>query len=188
MKELDRDRTWVQEILKHDDQQAWTLLVRKYHDPLFQFIQARIGECTEAEDLLQEIFTKVFRHLRSFNPRYAFSTWLFSIAEHHCIDYLRKQAKDDSKFEEPKAEESLLTVSHHENIDGAMSEPKFTNADQCLSRLPEKYRNVFSLRYIENLKYRQISEQTGMPIGTVKTYLYRAKAFLLTQAKIYKNA
>ncbi len=187
MTDKDEDRQLIKRILEDNSQSACTRLVNKYHGPLFQFMLERLRMETETEDLLQEVFTKVFNNLASYNPRYAFSTWLYNIANHSCIDFLRKQGKNSgtekalvSAYISPESsrmEQEIL------NEEPRASEQRQLRAEDMLALLPERYQQVFEMRYIEKLKYREIAAKTGIPMGTIKTYLFRAKAALNTNAK-----
>lgn len=192
MTDKEEDLQLVRRILEDNSQNACTRLVNKYRTPLFQFMLERIRIETETEDLLQETFAKMFNNLSSFNPRYAFSTWLYNIARHSCIDYLRKKGNSsnadlqflnaDMPHEYPPQEKAGTTED-----DASGSDAPWMHPGEMMACLPERYRTVFSLRYIERLKYRQISERTGMPMGTIKTYLFRAKAFLNAEAQKAKK-
>lgn len=183
-KEKDEDRRLVEQYLSTRSQTASARLVRKYHDSLFQFVLDRVKVEAEAEDLLQEIYTKMFNNLSSFNPKYAFSTWLFKIAENGCIDHLRKQSRKGchrpfGTVPEKENGFSPMAACMEENPENEPSEENFPpDPDRLCGLLPGKYREVFLLRYNGNLKYREIAHQTGLPMGTVKTYLFRAKAVL----------
>lgn len=186
MTDKEEDRFLVEQVLLEKNQSASAKLVRKYHDSLFRIVLDRLKVETEAEDLLQEIYTKAFNSLSSFNPRYAFSTWIFNIAEHACIDHLRKQGryKENGRQTVPVQEENphpdfpILQQEHEDEQENLSSLSKFPDPELLLNSLPEKYRPVFRLRYVEIMKYKDISKTTGLPIGTVKTYLFRAKAVL----------
>ena len=157
----------------------------------------RIRTEAETEDLQQEVFTKVFNNLASYNPRYAFSTWLYNIANNCCIDYLRKKGRENERQNLESLSENFPHPDepHSDKMDGLPGEevreiPFPVRAEALMESLPERYREVFRLRYIEHLKYRQIAETASLPMGTVKTYLFRAKALLNanTQKADRKNA
>ena len=187
MTDKDEDRQLVRRIMEENSQNACTRLVNKYHEPLFQFMLDRLRMEAETEDLLQEVFTKVFNNLSSYNPRYAFSTWLYNIANHSCIDFLRRKGKNpgNERFLTPEHLSPETSPLDKEILDeeGCCSDSCKLRAEDMLDMLPERYRKVFEMRYIERLKYREIADRTGIPMGTIKTYLFRAKAFLNANAK-----
>ncbi|MDE6494592.1 MAG: RNA polymerase sigma factor [Bacteroidales bacterium] len=183
MTEREDDRRLVESILTVSDQVASSRLVNKYHEPLLQFITGRIGNETEAEDLLQETFAKVFNGLHTFNPRYAFSTWIYNIADHSCIDYLRKTGRTNGLEKTASLQEGSLAVCFPEENGDSEMEHCVENPRELMDLLPQKYQKVFALRYLESKKYRQIAEEACLPMGTVKTYLFRAKAVLNAKAK-----
>ncbi len=160
--------------MKSREENKFTEWVQRYHDSLFQFVLKRVNDETEAQDLLQEIYTKAFNHFDSFNPRYAFSTWIFTIAENTCIDHFRRKKRQQKK------QEKWALAHPAEEKEDAHKRLLLPNAAELAASLPEKYRAVFVLRYTEGMKYKDIAQKTGIPMGTVKTYLFRAKAALST--------
>lgn len=163
------------------NEDRFTELVRRHQASLFQFVLKRVNDETEAEDLLQEIYTKAFHHFDSFNPRYAFSTWIFTIAENTCIDHFRRRKQQKKK------QEGWARTRPPEDKEDTHGRVFLPNAEELAATLPEKYKTVFILRYTEGMKYKDIAEKTGLPMGTVKTYLFRAKAALSTSHKKRKR-
>ena len=167
--------------MKSRDENKFTEWVRRYHESLFQFVLKRVNDETEAEDLLQEIYTKAFNHFDSFNPRYAFSTWIFTIAENTCIDHFRR------KKQQKKKQEGWAKTRPAEEKEEPHKRLLLPDAGELAASLPEKYKTVFVLRYSEGMKYKDIAQKTGIPMGTVKTYLFRAKTALSTTHKKRKR-
>ncbi len=167
------------------DQTAYARIRNKYWRPIHTMLGRMIREKNDAEDLTQEAFIKAFNSLGSFNTEYAFSTWLYKIASNNCIDYLRKRR--------------LRTVSMHAPVqtrDGEaqmeLSDPNAVRPDvpitsaertavlqEAIRNLPDKYRVVIELRHTQELEYADIAQQLGLPLGTVKAHLFRARALLL---------
>ncbi len=182
MTKKEDDRRLVESILTSSSQVASSRLVNKYHEPLLQFVIDRIGNEVDAEDLLQEIFAKIFNGLHTFNPRYAFSTWVYNIASHSCIDYLRKTDRTSIAEKNASFSEAVLMANSPEEANEPEMERIVDHPRELMPLVPEKYRTVFAMRYLEKKKYRQIAEETCLPMGTIKTYLFRAKAVLNAKA------
>ena len=142
-----------------------------------------VNDPYEAEDLTIEAFGKAFCNLNQYTCEYAFSTWLFKIASNNCIDFLRKKkvqylmidarnADDDNSapFELPDdkstPEEQLF------------DKEKVVQVRNFVNQLKPHYRQLIELRFYEELSYEEISERLGMPLGTVKAKLFRAKSML----------
>lgn len=170
------------------DQAAFKTLFDKYKQPLYFHILKLVKDREIIEDLLQEIFLKAFDNIASFNPDYAFSTWLYRITTNHSIDYLRKK--------------KLKTFSIHDPIrtkDGEMSielEDEGRSTDdlivrkqrsqilrEALDSLPDKYRDIIKMRHVEELSYQEIADILDLPLGTVKAHIFRARELLYKYLK-----
>lgn len=181
------DYTLVQRAIG-GDQAAFKTLFDKYKQPLYFHILKLVKDREIIEDLLQEIFLKAFDNISSFNPDYAFSTWLYRITTNHSIDYLRKK--------------KLKTFSIHDPIrtkDGEMSielEDEGRSTDdlivrkqrsqilrEALDSLPEKYREIIKMRHVEELSYQEIADILDLPLGTVKAHIFRARELLYKYLK-----
>ncbi len=165
------------------EQKAFEMLMHRYQSQIYNLMYKMVHSADEAEDLVQEAFMKAFSSLMNFNYEYAFSTWLFKIASNNCIDHLRKKKlqtfsidapvtyKDDEyHFEIP----DLTYYPDKELIRRERSDLIKTAIDD----LPERYREVILLRHTEELSYEEISDMLGVPIGTVKARLFRAREML----------
>jgi RNA polymerase sigma-70 factor (ECF subfamily) len=170
------------------DQSAFKTLFDKYKQPLHYHVLKLVKDREIIEDLLQEIFLKAFDNIASFNPEYAFSTWLYRITTNHSIDYLRKK--------------KLKTFSIHDPIrtkDGEMSieiEDEGRSTDdlivrkqrskilrEALDSLPDKYREIIKMRHVEELSYQEIADLLDLPLGTVKAHIFRARELLYKYLK-----
>ena len=166
-------------------QEAYREILRRYERPVFSLVLRMVRDRTVAEDLAQEAFVKGFSKLDTFDPKRKFSSWLFKIAHNGTIDYLRKQretvlsldaADDDSQ---PLSAQLVDTEAgtpedsaHRSDIRGALT--------AAIDSLRPEYREVVVLRYIEGAAYQEISEITDLPLGTVKTYIHRARKQMAT--------
>lgn len=165
------DKTLVKLALE-DKQEAYTHLLLRYKDRVLTYITKLVVNTTEAEDLMVISFVKAFRNLDGYNPKYAFSTWLYRIVQNLCIDHFRKSRQYFVSLEE--AAETVDFTPEEVLI----AEQEKMALDAVISQLKPEYREVIDLRYRQHFAYEEIAEQLHIPLGTVKTRLHRAKEML----------
>jgi RNA polymerase sigma factor (sigma-70 family) len=179
-----RDYKLVQLALGKGDQQAYAELLNKYRDSLYFMMLKMTGNPTDADDLTIEAFGKAFKNLHQYTPDFAFSTWLFKIAANNCIDFLRKSKRiqfADNTFDD--GDESLDSPA---NIPSTGLDPeekiiekqKIQLMRDVVERLKPHYRQLIQLRYFKEWSYEEIANEFGIPLGTVKAQLFRAREFL----------
>lgn len=172
----DHDRISVQAALC-GNQAAFADLVTRYQTAVYNMAYRMLGDPTEAEDAAQEVFVRAWNQLHTFQIDRRFSTWLLSIASHHCIDLLRRRKPsaplDDVALyvqsDDPQPEELALQAEQSEMV------------QRLLNTLPDKYRSVTVLRYYNDLSYDEIARTTGLTESAVKTQLHRARKMLADQ-------
>jgi RNA polymerase sigma-70 factor, ECF subfamily len=181
--QADSDVEIVRRILAGEEDQFETL-VRRYQTRVQSHVARMVGNRDDALDLSQEIFVKVFQALDRYNPEYKFSTWLFRIAGNAAIDHLRKRRPRTIPLEVPDPEGG-----------GRMSSPEYKTTDldpyallrntergdaiaSAIESLPAEFKELIALRHFTGLSYEEIAEVKGMPLGTVKNKLFRARAVL----------
>jgi RNA polymerase sigma-70 factor (ECF subfamily) len=172
-------------------QRAYRELVHRFERPVFNLVARMVHDRTLAEDLTQDAFVKAFSRLDTYQSAQGkFSNWLFKIAHNTAIDHLRRSSLDvvplDSGEPDTADLHALLSdpdaatpLDHAER--GNLSEALAA----AVERLRPEYREVIVLRHQEGLAYEEIAEIAGLPLGTVKTYIHRARkdlAELLSQA------
>lgn len=155
------------------------LLVR-YQRPVLSLVRRMVGNASVAEDVAQEVFLKAFRALGGFDQTRKFSSWLFKIAHNAAIDQLRRRQLDTVPLETPNPDEpdlvSVLPDSGSETPETRAHRRDLASAiESAVAQLKPIYREVVALRYQEGLAYDEIAEITGLPLGTVKTHLFRAR-------------
>lgn len=149
--------------------EAFGVLVERYDRAVYHLAYRTLRDVEEARDATQEAFFKAFRSLRTFKPEAKFSTWIFSIAYHGCCDRLarRKRYSNDELPERadasPGPEQSAIALDEARRLRAA------------IDVLPEKYRTVITLYHLQGKQYEEIANVLGLPMGTVKTHLFRAK-------------
>ena len=168
-------------------QRAYETLMNRYKGAIHQMMFKMVGNDEDAADLTQEAFTKAFRKLPSYEPVYAFSTWLFKIATNNCIDHIRKKRLVTLSIDETIREDSDQQFSY--NIKSDAHDPEVTLVRQqrsvmlreMVSQLSTKYRLMIEMRFYQELTYDEIATELQIPLGTVKAQLFRAKEMLHKQ-------
>jgi len=181
------DKSEIQRALE-GDQRAYTVILKRYRATIYNLIFKMVRNKEETEDLVQEAFIKAFASLGTFNEEYAFSTWLYKIAINNCIDHFRKRRLKtfsidtpiQSKDGEITREFSDTTFSPDNKI---LSKEKNELIAEAIERLPEKYRTSILLRHQEERSYEEISQILGIPLGTVKARIFRAREILKKELK-----
>ena len=172
----------IKQVLK-GDRNAFGEIVELYKDKVFQLSFRMLGNRHEAEDIAQEAFIRAFVNIQSFNMNLKFSTWLYRIATNLCIDRIRKKKPDYYLDAEVAGAEGLTMYSQipsklrlpEEDVESLELHDTIQNE---IMKLPEKYRSVIILKYIEELSLKEISEILDMPLGTVKTRIHRGREAL----------
>jgi RNA polymerase sigma-70 factor, ECF subfamily len=163
---------------------AYRELVRRYERPVFALIYRMVRDRELAEDLAQETFIKALNAIDSYRPEFKFSSWIFKIANNAAIDHLRRRELDTLSLdgsphaETPEAmqatalqigarQESPLDAVEARELGGAI--------EAAIGRLRPEYRSCILLRHVEGRAYEEIAEILDLPLGTVKTYIHRAR-------------
>lgn len=166
------------------DQKAYGELMDRYRESIYYMMLKMVKNTDDADDLTIEAFGKAFNRLKQYSPNYAFSTWLFKIASNNCIDFIRKKrikvTSMDSGIKNTDGETVYIdarsnTLDPEETI---MQKQKVLHMRSLVSKLKPRYRILVEKRYFEELSYEEISEELGLPLGTVKAQLFRARDFL----------
>jgi RNA polymerase sigma-70 factor (ECF subfamily) len=163
---------------------AYRELLSRYERPVFSLIYRMVRDRALAEDLSQEAFVRAFNAIGSYKTSYKFSNWIFKIANNHTIDHLRKRRLDTVSIDgsphastAEEASQSRLVVESTDETPLQFVENKELGSqiEAAISELREEYRTVILLRHVEGYAYEEISEIMDLPLGTVKTYLHRAR-------------
>ena len=164
------------------DSRAFTELVGRYHVRLLNFIYRTIGDRDRAEDLVQETFVRVYRHLHRFDQSKKFSTWAYTIAGNLAKNELRNRARNPLvlfqtiKNNWDNDHRPLEWADNTYRPDDLYRKRHLRRmVEQAVTKLPEHHRIVFVLRELEGKTYEEISEITGVNLGTVKSRLNRAR-------------
>src|SRR5438067_5656981 len=175
-------------VLEHlsGDPQAFGTLVDRYQTRLLNFINRTIGDRERAEDLVQEVFIRVFRHLHRFDQTKKFSTWIYTIASNLAKNELRNRSRNplvlfqaiQSTWED---EDRPLQFEDSSTRPDDMYHKRHLRelVEDTVAKLPAHHRQVFVLRELEGKSYEEIAEITDCNLGTVKSRLNRAECVRL---------
>jgi RNA polymerase sigma-70 factor (ECF subfamily) len=163
---------------------AFRELVRRYERPVFSLIFRMVRDRETAEDLAQDAFIKVLNHIERYSPEFKFSSWLFKIANNVAIDHLRRRRLDTVSLDgSPHASSaaeieatSFDAVARQETALEEIESRELGSAiEQAIAKLRPEYRACIMLRHVEGRSYEEIAATLDLPLGTVKTYIHRAR-------------
>jgi len=184
---LDYKKLTDQEVValaRQGREAAYRELIGRYQRPVFSLIYRLIRDREKSEDLTQETFIKVTNALDRYDPTYKLSSWIFKIAHNTALDLLRKKepetlSLDGSPHAETASEieaSTLTAVSTDETPEEfAASRELGGHIEQAIARLRPEYRTAILLCHVEGYAYEEIAEVMSVPLGTVKTYIHRAR-------------
>lgn len=171
--ELNRDRSLVERV-QLGDEEAFAELYRCHHDRLYRYCLYRLGEAHEAQDVVQEAFTRAWANAPRLQGDLKFYPWLRTIAGNLCTDVGRKRAR----VQPAPAVDPGPTEGGQERIVDLVD---IALLEQAMSRLPDRHREVLELREADGLTYEQLADRTGTSVGTVESLLWRARQGLKRQ-------
>jgi RNA polymerase sigma-W factor len=173
------DRVLIERCLKGEER-AFGELLDKYKASVYSICCRMVRNRTDAEDLAQEVFIRTFSVLDRYDPSYPFSSWLFRITSNLCIDFLRKEKGGmvslDQPIEGSDGEMQRQLPAKVVKPDRAMeTREMMATLEDAISTLPEHYRIIVILRHQEQMSYEEIADDLGIPLGTVKARIHRAR-------------
>jgi len=177
----ENDLQLVKRVIK-GEKEIFSEIIKNYEKPLFYYLSRLTRRpAHDLEDILQEIFIKVYKNLRAFNPQYKFSSWIYRIAHNEAINYLKKHKKEISL----ENNEFLETIPDSQDLlEELHIKEKREKVKRGIYKLELKYREVLILRYLEEKTYEEISDILRKPVNTIGTLINRAKKQL---KEILKN-
>ena len=171
-------------LAKEGREPAYRELLARYERPVFTLIFRMVRDRELAEDLSQETFVKVLNNIDRYSTDFKFSSWLFKIANNVTIDHLRKrhletvsiEGSPDASTPDQEKATALAIVSPGESpLEELESRELGSAIEKAIGKLRPEYRSCILLRHVEAYSYEEISEIVGLPLGTVKTYIHRAR-------------
>jgi RNA polymerase sigma-70 factor (ECF subfamily) len=160
------------------DENAFAVLVETYQTPIYNLCYRMLGEAGEAEDAAQETFLRAYHQLARYDPACSFKTWLFAIANHHCIDRLRKRRLTWLSIDDDLPPHPALNDQAPGPEEANVRREQAEQLQTLLAKLPPDDRAVVVMRYWYDLSYEEIAEATSTTVSAVKSRLHRARGSL----------
>jgi RNA polymerase sigma-70 factor (ECF subfamily) len=177
------DEDLVKEVLR--DPENLIFLIDRYWEQLFYFVK-RISYFSpdDIEDILQEVFIKVYRNINSFDSSYKFSTWVFQITRNTTIDAIRRKAVRPQEFSFDQGDLKQILVESGLGIEEKIvNKEKMKKVEEVIKSLPFKYREVMILKFLEEKSYEEIVDVIRKPKGTVASLLNRGRKMFKEEAE-----
>ena len=171
-------------LSRRGDERAARELVHRFERPVFSIIYRMVRDRELAEDLSQDVFVRTFNNLDRYDRSYKFSSWLFKIAYNLTVDHLRRRelptisvhGAPDAVTPDRQEATSLTLESDEEAPDDRLVAKELAgDLEEAIAELREDYRTAILLRHVEGRSYEEIAEIMEIPLGTVKTYIFRAR-------------
>ena len=170
------DKALVSQVLA-GEASAFRLLVERHQRLVMHMVARVVDQPEDREELCQDVFVRVYEKLGEFSFQSKLSTWIATIAYRHAVNHLRKQKMKWSELPEDDRWQERWGVA--DTPAEVLEEAQWDEiVRQLIDQLPVQYRTVLTLYHLEHFDYREIGEATGMPEGTVKNYLFRARQLL----------
>jgi len=180
----DQDDKQLVGLCRRGDERAARELVERFQRPVFSIVYRMVRDRERAEDLTQETFVRTFNNLDRYDRSYKFSSWLFKIAYNLTVDHLRKKelrtisihGSPDAVTADQQEATSVTLESAEEAPDVRLESLELAGQlEDAIGRLRAEYRTAILLRHVEGRAYEEIAEIMDIPLGTVKTYIFRAR-------------
>lgn len=179
--------------VKEGDRRAFERLFSKYATPLHRFVFRFVGNGAVAEELVQEIFFKIYRAAPKYEPKSRFSTYLYRVATNHCLNEVRKASykeRFDSLDQESEGNQTGMDLPDIDqpSADQALTGQRLARVLQrALMELPENQRAALLLHRLDALSYQEIAETLDLSIGAVKSLIHRAKTTLQRHLEVWNE-
>lgn len=153
------------------NERAFREIITRYNGVIYAAVRSIMGNSDETDDTVQEIFVKIYKGLPRFKGKARFSTWAYTIARNEAINALNRRKKNLYNIEEF----NNLAASNDTPEEAYSKKESALNLENYIKRLDKDYRAVIELRYLADKSYLEVADIMDIPIGTVKTYIHRAK-------------
>jgi RNA polymerase sigma-70 factor (ECF subfamily) len=184
----EQDEALLIDASKRGDQDAFAQLVQRYQRRTFNLAFRILHQYDEASEITQETFLAAWQGLPSFRGDARFPTWLYRIAYNCSLKQLEQRKRDRALQDAMQAEQLLRHTGDGERTDAALeARERQSMLHEQLASLPAKYRIVLVLRHLQEMTYEEIAETLTMPIGTIKTHLFRARNLLKERLEAFER-
>ncbi|MBV6647414.1 MAG: sigma-70 family RNA polymerase sigma factor [Cyclobacteriaceae bacterium] len=163
-------KEWLVVSCQAGDRRSMEMLVKRWHPRIIKQINYQIRDYETSEDIAQEVWIAIIRKIKSLKDPALFGVWSLRIAHHKAVDWIRSHQKDRSRSEDKRAAQVAFTED-----DDHPSEEMLGRLRQAISVLPENQRTVISMFYQEKMSIQKIGLVLGIPVGTVKSRLFKAR-------------
>ncbi len=171
---------------KKGDQDAFAQLVQQHQRRVFNLVFRMLQQYEEANEVTQETFLAAWQGLPSFRGDARFSTWLYRIAYNCALKQLEQRKRDKALQVVVQAEQIVASIGQEQCVDAALeTHARQAMVQEQLSQLPAKYRIVLILRHLQEMTYEEMAQILTMPIGTIKTHLFRARNLLKERLEMF---
>ncbi len=170
------DQQLVEQVLGGDSS-AFEHLFNRYRDSIHQlYLQRTGGNVDDADDLLQEAFVKAYLNLHRYKPDYTFGQWIYTIARNTFIDYVRRKREEMVSLDKTSDTSGALPAYNAPSPEESMiNDQTRDRLESFILRMPPRYRRLIELRFFREFSYEEIAAELGLPMGTVKTQIHRAR-------------
>jgi RNA polymerase sigma-70 factor (ECF subfamily) len=181
---VDQDDALLVIACKNGDQDAFSLLVQRYQRRVFNLVFRMLQNYDEACEITQETFLAAWQGLPAFRGEARFTTWLYRIAYNCSLKQLEARKRDQVLQAALQSEQALEDENHHAHRLRQLDNQELVQ--EQLSQLPPKYRAVLILRHLQDMTYEEMAEVLTVPIGTIKTHLFRARNLLKERLQAFE--
>lgn len=160
-----------EELLKASikDEKAFSILVRRWWNKIFNFISFKIRNYDVAKELTQEVFLKIYLNIEKYDSSFKFSTWAFKIAQNLQIDYFRKQKILKTELSDNSA------ITFKNPLSNLIESEENKKIWEAVEKLPEEFKEIIILRHLQELSYDEIAKILNLKLGTVKNRIFKAR-------------
>jgi RNA polymerase sigma-70 factor, ECF subfamily len=184
---LEQDDVKLVTASKNGDQDAFSLLVQRYQRRVFNLVLRMLQDYEEASETTQEAFLAAWQGMPSFRGEARFSTWLYRIAYNCALKQLELRKRERTLQQALQAEQILESTGDEQKNAHLEALDSQELVQEQLSQLPAKYRIVLILRHLQDMTYEEMAEVLTMPIGTIKTHLFRARNLLKERLQAFEH-
>ena len=169
------DRALVAMVVEGDSL-AFDTLFTRHRDMIYAMLLKYAGNCDDVDDLMQEAFMKAYLKIGLYDPKYDFGAWIYTIARNTFVDFsrLRKTNALNPQNISPEIDNTAQSSSPTPE-DYIINAQQRAQIERYISMLPEDYRQLFELRFLDEYSYEEIAEKLDMKLGTVKTRIFRVR-------------
>ena len=176
------------ERFQNGDRHAYDELVKRYKDPLYNFVFRYLNNEFAAEDIVQETMIKLFTHKDYYKPIAKFSTWIYTIAKNLALTEIRKNKRRKTESMWNDQGQPIDVPSNEDSLEKKVqNELAVEELNKCLDEIPENFRIAVVLRDFQELSYQEISKILEIPVGTIKSRINRGRIQLAEKLKHFKE-